>query len=226
MNIFTLKKLQLSESWAGVKLIDIAVRQGDLDGACGPYALMTMLMIQSALSLKKVENLWDTGIDGRSRFGRWLKEQHALLGDGTHIGDLSRLLQAIQRSKLKSKVTGLNFVTVLDNSNKDHSNKQVVSTIATALETKDKPVLLQIDWDKHLAHWAVAVGYQISRAKNYSEPPISSILTIDSSSNISRVSAWNGILSEGARRAKKLEYLTHSKPAVTRCTVSHAYILS
>ena len=227
MNIFTLKKLQLSESWTGVKLTDIAIRQGSLDGACGAYALMTMLMIQSGLSLKKVEALWGHGIDGRSLFGRWLKEHYALLGDGTCIDDLSALLEATKKSKLKSKASNLNFSSVLDNSKKKHySNKRVLSHIADTLKDQDKPVLLRLNWDKQSAHWVVAVGYQISRAKNYDEPPIASILTIDSSSTISRVAAWNGILSEGTYHSKKLEYLTHSEPAVTGCIVSDAYILS
>ena len=49
MRIQTITSLSLTESWRGVKTHEVVQRQGDLDGACGPYALMNALMLSRAL---------------------------------------------------------------------------------------------------------------------------------------------------------------------------------
>lgn len=59
MRIQTIASLSLTESWRGVKTHEVVQRQGDLDGACGPYALMNALMLSRALKEPQVRQLWD-----------------------------------------------------------------------------------------------------------------------------------------------------------------------
>lgn len=227
MQIRTISNLQIAETWEGIKLHEIAIRQGSLDGACGPYALMAMLMIQLNLKLKAVEQLWDGGTDKRTLFGKWLMENSAMLGDGTTIQDLSSLLNALKRNPFRKKLSELHLECVFDNSSSSVANKKCITGIADLLEKWDRPLLLQLDWDKSSAHWVIAVGYQVSRFNESGGKPIeiASILTLDSASDTSHIAAWNGVLSEGALNAKKLRYLTYSEPSAVSCRVAHAYLL-
>lgn len=69
MRIQTIPSLSLTEHWEGVKTHDVAKRQGDLDGACGPYALMNALMLAGSLTEKQVGKLWQLPADGRTVLG-------------------------------------------------------------------------------------------------------------------------------------------------------------
>lgn len=71
MRIQTITSLSLTESWRGVKTHEVVQRQGDLDGACGPYALMNALMLSRALKEPQVRQLWDLAADARTVLGQW-----------------------------------------------------------------------------------------------------------------------------------------------------------
>ena len=57
VRIQTITSLSLTDSWRGVKTHEVVQRQGDLDGACGPYALMNALMLSRALTEPQVRQL-------------------------------------------------------------------------------------------------------------------------------------------------------------------------
>jgi len=70
----------------------VHLRQGDADGACGPYALMMALLTLGVLERKEITdmNLWD----GRSREGKFrnaLISHGALISSGTNGEDLAIL---------------------------------------------------------------------------------------------------------------------------------------
>ena len=211
MEIKTIPNLQLSESWNGVRLHEVAIQQGTLDGACGPYALITMLLLQETVMYKDIEKLLFGRHDGRTLLAKWLKSNAGLILSGTTTDDLNELLRSIKKTEAGKKISyeKLSQIVPTDSLN-NMTNKDKLKLVASHIEGKNTPVLMDLQWDKENAHWVVAIGYQYSIADSSSEDPeIISILTVDPGSRVSRVSAWNGVLSEGYMNSKRLLYSTN-----------------
>lgn len=69
--ISVLPQLQLIEKgvFIGNEENLVALRQGDVDGACGPYSLLMALITQNVLSREEVTDL--NIQDGRTRLGKF-----------------------------------------------------------------------------------------------------------------------------------------------------------
>lgn len=79
----------------------VHMRQGDADGACGPYALMMGLITRGALKRDHIAYMGDW--DGRSREGRFrnaLQEHGALVSRGTTTKDLIGLAEHFRREDI------------------------------------------------------------------------------------------------------------------------------
>ncbi|VTL96977.1 Uncharacterised protein [Pseudomonas aeruginosa] len=74
----------------------VHLRQGDMDGACGPYCLVMAMLVRGQLRRRQAKGL--ERVDSRSRYGRLMKAlgQHGpLLRVGTTGVDLLELLAQI-----------------------------------------------------------------------------------------------------------------------------------
>ena len=74
----------------------VHLRQGDMDGACGPYCLVMAMLVRGQLRRRQAKGL--ERVDSRSRYGRLMKalDQHGpLLRVGTTGVDLLELLAEI-----------------------------------------------------------------------------------------------------------------------------------
>lgn len=157
----------------------VHLRQGDSDGACGPYALMMALLTLGVLERKEITdmNLWD----GRSREGKFrnaLISHGALISSGTNGEDLANLAQHFRGSGIEAEhVTG--------------SKKQLVSELRDALDRDGIP-LIGVSWSKHSGHWMMVVGHQ--GYVHEGQYQLTHLLCLDPSTEAPRASLWNAVI--------------------------------
>jgi hypothetical protein len=223
MIINALPQMQLSRFWEGTRLHEITLKQGSLDGACGIYSLMLMLMLQFNIKAKAIEKLWDGKVDKRTRFGKWQTRQPVLMTKGTSIKDLSELLDALRPDLLGKRHRGAELVPLIKKS-EALSNKERLQRVAQRLRESKMPVLVGLEWDSNSAHWVVAIGSQYSNRSKDPGDVLAALLLVDLGADFTRVAAWNGILSEGPLRAKKLLYVDQSDAEQT-CRLTEAFAL-
>jgi len=222
MRFITLDSLSVSAHWRGVRTSEVALRQGSLDGACGPYALMNALMLGGHISRTTVEKLWDQAPDGRTVFGRWSKAHPSLISSGTEADQLRELLRGVKSSMGASSLVALDLHEVA--LPPQASNQQRLSAVASHIDA-NRPVLVCLEWNSRSAHWAVVVGYQsFSRELGNT---LAQLLVVDSGSDaVPEICAWNATVGLGDEGAKRLRYVSLDKPDSTTCKLTEAYVLS
>jgi hypothetical protein len=221
MQIKTISAISISDFWAGIRLHEAALRQGDLDGACGPYSIMMALILSEVLSLKQAKNLWNGSVDGRTTFSKFVKKLDALVTKGTTDDDLKSLFLAIQRvvGTPKIKKLGMSIlVSAIDQS--VLKGLALLSAVQHHIDTYDRPVILMLDWSSSEAHWVVAVGYQVRIKEGKQE--LANILTLDPGAPTGKISAWNGVLGQGGLKTRKLRYTTDDG-LPTICSASQGF---
>lgn len=180
--ISVLPQLQLIEKgvFIGNEENLVALRQGDVDGACGPYSLLMALITQNVLSREEVTDL--NIQDGRTRLGKFWNNLYAfdtMVRDGTFDHDLSWLLETFKHhpnGKVRAK--DLESITTRAKSNE----------IAEAINNGD-PVIIGLNWQGGGGHWAVAIGYE-----TYGDQ-VTKIMLLDPGYPAPNLSYWNAILS-------------------------------
>jgi hypothetical protein len=205
--IRTISNLAISEVWDDTTTLHkISLRQGDLDGACGPYALMmALLLADSGLKRSDAIKLWEEEEDGPTKLATWTKKFTALISLGTNEDDLNDLFLEIQTFVGTKKINNLCLEQISISENSLKGVRSLLS-IRDHIDTYDKPILIGINWSKNQGHWVVAVGYQLAKGKSGEQ--VANILTVDPSQNASKISPWNGVLGLGHHNDKKLRYLT------------------
>lgn len=221
MRIQTIPSLSLTEHWEGVKTHDVAKRQGDLDGACGPYALMNALMLAGSLTEKQVGKLWQLPADGRTVLGKWRRATDALITSGCEIEDLQELLRGVQQQS--KKLAALRVVEIALSGSKGGKLLNQLCAIQAWIERHHQPVLAVLQWDRQEAHWVVVVGSQ--HQKRGDAYVLANLLVVDSSESLSRVHAWNGVLGLGDMNAKRLRYTVASDNESINCDLIGAYAI-
>ncbi|MCU8071314.1 hypothetical protein [Shewanella sp. SM32] len=183
--IKVLEHLELSPK--GVKTIDgeyVALRQGDMDGACGPYSVLMGLIYHGAVTRDEVTSL--DCLEGRTRIGKFMNnlyEFNSMVRDGTDANDLVRLGNYFKNSPYSQiKIEPI----------KAKNTKELAHRSADAVDD-NKPVLLWIDWQGGGAHWALVVGYEFVDIDE-SESIITKLLLLDPSEDTPRLSYWNGVI--------------------------------
>lgn len=222
MKFITLSSLSISAHWQGVRANEVALRQGSLDGACGPYALMNALILGGHLSIKAVEKLWNDAPDGRTIFGRWNRAHPSLISAGTEVGQLRELLRGVKASVPKKGLSGLNLYDVAFPPGA--SNQQRLDAVASQIDA-NHPVLLGLEWDSRGAHWAVAVGYQSYVRKVGGAH--AHLLVVDSGrAAVPEICAWNATVGIGGEGAKRLRYIGLDEGSSITCKLTEAFVLS
>lgn len=207
----------------------ISFRQGDLDGACGPYALMTALMISGAVkSRNEIEKLWSEKLlDQRTKWHKELvrADGSPRLISGTHEEDLQKILEAAKKAlKLKDPIYGKTLEK--RQSFRDNlKNESLITAVIDHLKKEDLPVILMIDWNKNTRHWVTVVGYQIY--ENNQEDSIKNtdaLLVLDPSEDRPKLCAWNGVLEAERTPNSKypFNYLTRDRSSKCKITGSLA----
>lgn len=158
----------------------IHLRQGELDGACGPYCLVSALIALGLMDRNNIQNNmgnWKGNTrDGRFRdalyaFGVWTNE-------GTHGEDLLWLTDFYKRKGLEAYHV---------NSNK----KEVFATVCEELSEKAISII-RVDWINGGAHWLLVVGYQYTETEEGTQA--THLLCLDPGQETSKTSLWNAVI--------------------------------
>jgi len=123
----------------------VHLRQGDMDGACGPYCVVMSLLARK--TAKREEFIPLNGIDYRTRAGKLLKELRTsdpMVLSGMDIKKLQELFTAHNTASSEVEVG---------------SSKQLLSSATNAIKD-GLPVILGIKSRKsdELDHWTLAIG--------------------------------------------------------------------
>ena len=153
----------------------VFLRQGSIDGACGPYSIFMGLLTLGLISFEKVTS---TQVRGNERLGKLLhklnNEYFALFKNGTHIEDLEEMMIET-------------FGKVLNVETTNEKNQDVLNFIIEHLQ-QNHPTIIGVNF-KGGGHWMLAIGYETNE-----DNKVNRILTLDSSSENPIVSSWNSIL--------------------------------
>lgn len=172
------------KTWTHQDKFSVSLTQGDLDGACGPYALMMTLISLGAISKKEAVKIWGDPIDQRTKLAKTIKSLDTLLRTGTSSTDLIELLGAIQHY-FRSKHSKLKSVT---HEETDLKGKALVPYCVEKIQNSE-PVIVSLDWIGEGAHWVTVIGYQENDVNE-----IESLLVLDPGSPMRNTSAWNGVI--------------------------------
>lgn len=196
----------------------VHLRQGELDGACGPYCLVSALITLGLMRRKDVENNMHTW-KGSSREGRFrdaLYEFGVLVRKGTKGDDLLWLTDYYKRVGLKAEhVEG----------KKDY----VFNSVAEALESKQLPIV-GVEWQGGSGHWMLVVGYQGKVVDE--EIQLTHLLCLDPGQEAPKACLWNAVLevydSEGTsvHQGRFSSNFWGMNGEVTKCQVKDTVILS
>lgn len=169
---------------------ELAFRQGDLDGAYGPYAAMTALVAAGLLTRQDAIEIWAKSPDRRTQFARAIDGLPALVQDEIDGDQLKDFIQAAVR-----QIRGKTTCTRRDSHDDDAEDRvpigrSLIPIVKSALDDSDMPVILKLDWAGGEAHWVVAIGYEAE-----DDDRVAHFLVLDPGFDVARTQIWNGLLS-------------------------------
>ncbi|HHJ1300200.1 hypothetical protein OGV25_01240 [Pseudomonas sp. P1B16] len=157
----------------------VHLRQGGLDGACGPYSVVMALITLGVMGYGEARNmyLWH----GNSREGRFRSEIRslgALVSEGTDHKDMLRLVECFSGVGV-----GAEYVT--------GSKKDIVQQVQDSIDCMSAPII-GVRWPGGSGHWMMVVGYQ--GYENEGDFQITHLLCLDPGSETPRTSLWNAVI--------------------------------
>lgn len=169
---------------------ELAFRQGDLDGACGPYAAMTAMVAAGLLTRQEAIEIWTKSPDRRTKFAKAIDGPPALVKDGIDGDQLKELIQGALK-KVRGKTT-YTLRDSLDEGEKDRGTigRSLIHIVKSSLDDSEMPVILKLDWEGGDAHWVVAIGYQAEE-----DDRVAHFFVLDPEFDATRTQIWNGLLS-------------------------------
>lgn len=210
--IYTLPRLSLSNGYISVSGRKVHIRQGDMDGACGPYSLMISLMINEIITFDEVVDL--NHHDGRTRLGKFLDKLFlfgSLVRQGTTMDDLYWLGDCFKNHP-NGKVS-VDFP-------KANTQREKAKTVISSLNMGE-PVIIGLEWQGGDGHWCVAIGYEEV------DGAVTKIFTLDPGYTYIPNSYWNGIIEvcndDGSiKNSGRLScnYLTADPSQETKCQIN------
>lgn len=161
----------------------VHLRQGEMDGACGPYCVVMTLIALGVMSRDQAQSLGS--FDGRTRLGRFAEKLMGfgpLVSNGTYDYEVSRLVDVFKHTGVETEVLDV-----------APRRKTTVRNIADAVDNRKIPIV-SVAWDCGQAHWLLVVGYQGYQADDDDEFQITHLLCLDPTSEAPRVSLWNAVI--------------------------------
>lgn len=158
----------------------VHLRQGQLDGACGPYCVVSALITLGLMERDDVVNSMHAW-KGSSREGRFrdaLYEFGVLSCEGTVAKNLVGLTEHYKRLGLKADPVDL-------------SKSEVFERVADAVESRELPIL-KVKWQGGGAHWLLVVGYQ--GEVDGEDLQLTHLLCLDPGQEAPRASLWNAVV--------------------------------
>ncbi len=144
--IKTINQLDITNDNVTAHEENVFLRQGSIDGACGPYCVFMALIILGVINYNQATNLWST--KGNTKLGKLIKamrEHDVFIQNGTFVEDLETMLEQSFKKDVITSITNLGGRKVID------------FTVASLKE--NAPVIVGIR-GVNLAHWLLAVGFE------------------------------------------------------------------
>lgn len=163
----------------GSDMQEVHLRQGGLDGACGPYSMVMALITLGVMHRDEALNMYQW--DGRSREGKFrdeLKKYGSLVSGGTTGNDMLELV-----GFFSTQGVGAEYVT--------GSKKDTVAQLALAVDNADIPIV-GVSWAGGEGHWMMVVGYQGFEGEGTFQ--LTHLLCLDPGSETPRASLWNAVI--------------------------------
>lgn len=157
----------------------VHLRQGDMDGACGPYCMVMALIALGVLTRSQAENM--DQFDGREKAGRFrdgLQQFGALISTGTDAKDLLWLTDFFKTEKLRAHPVNRN-------------KKDVFNAVNNAVEVGALPIIC-LRWEGGSAHWVLVVGYQ--GVEDDGELLVTHLLCLDPGQESPTTGLWNAVV--------------------------------
>lgn len=199
----------------------IHLRQGEMDGACGPYCAVMTLITLGVMSREQALSL-DT-FDGRTRLGRFrdnLMAFGALVTEGTDDFDVSWLVELFKRAGV--------VTDVLDVAPR---RKTTIGNLAEAVDQRKIPIV-GVQWEGgQSGHWLLVIGYQGFQVDDEDELQITHLLCLDPTSEAPKVSLWNAVIEvfteEGEAVNEGRYYCRHWGPSnpPTACRITESVVV-
>ena len=161
----------------------VHLRQGEMDGACGPYCVVMTLIALGVMSREQAQSL--DRFDGRTRLGRFRESLMcfgALVSEGTDDFDVSWLVDIFRRVGVTAEPVEIAA-----------RRKKTIRNIADAIDELKIPIV-GVDWEDGSGHWLLVIGYQGYQANDEEELQITHLLCLDPTSDAPRVSLWNAVI--------------------------------
>ena len=157
----------------------VHLRQGGLDGACGPYSVVMALVTLGVMSYDEATQMhkWH----GNSREGRFrneLRNLGALVSEGSSAKDLIRLVECFSGMGV-----GAEYVV--------GSKKDIVDQVKKAVDSLCAPIIGLL-WAGGSGHGMMVVGYQGFEDDECFQ--ITHLLCLDPGSETPRTSLWNSVI--------------------------------
>ncbi|MNO57292.1 hypothetical protein D3C76_478250 [compost metagenome] len=148
----------------------VHLRQGEMDGACGPYCLVMAMLARNQLSRRQAKGV--APVDARTRYGRLMQalERHEpLVRVGTTGYDLLELLGEISDKEYRVE---------------KGSGRRMVELTRRHLQ-ENIPVVLGFHGrkDSDIRHWGLAIGMSEE-----------AFFLLDPAHDLQRGLAWNAVL--------------------------------
>jgi hypothetical protein len=164
------------------ELVPVHLRQGDVDGACGPYALMMALLLFGLADAQALKPM--AGVDRRTRLSKFFKalreeDAETLFKAGTDIDQLEAVLTKSYAKKIETRRW-------------DGEGTESREFVLESLR-RGAPTLLRIAFEEG-AHWLLIVGaeYEVTVDDAGAEREEAlSLLALDSSGPTTNAAPWN-----------------------------------
>lgn len=199
----------------------IHLRQGEMDGACGPYCVVMTLIALGVMTRDQAQSL--DSFDGRTRLGRFrenLMAFGALVLEGTDDSDVSRLVHVFKHTGVETEVLDV-----------APRRKTTIRNIADAVDNRKIPIV-SVRWNGgHTGHWLLVIGYQGYQADDDENMQITHLLCLDPTSEAPRVSLWNAVIEvfteEGEAVKEGHYYCQHWGPndPPTACRIDQSVVV-
>lgn len=203
-----IESLQISPAGPSAQEAPVHLRQGDADGACGPYCVL-MALLALGLATRDAAMLTN-GIDNRTRMGRvWatFSRWGPLVCNGTDEENIAEVLAAYGPNAVlhRPERTGRKGVNdfILEHLNVNH------------------PVVVGIEAQGGGKHWVLAVGVDVGLG----EDDAKRLLILDPGLEVSSVCAWNSVIELATERIK-YPSACWNPHEVNRCVIETALAIS